>query len=367
MMGFQIEFLHLNVMKSEEVNKETGPDVENGSIKEKKLDRILDCEHNYLVLPEKKALALGEGRKRSWVWKYFEKLSNYVFRCNVCSAALSIKGCNTNNMNRHVRSKHPDIYKMETGKRYCSEQVSDIGSEVEIPELNWPEDCDESKNGGKEYIICVCGPPLLGDSRLQYTSRNSATLHCLQMVQCAGKTLLDPSFSPSFLFYAIATLRNYLHSEVKRRKPKPRSWIWDYFTRVSGTLAQCKICSRNICHGGNATGNMNRHMKMLHKDVYVNYVLVAGDDGNITKAEEEWAWIWKLFSNDEDDYYKCKICMFKLAKSEDINNSVDSILHHLKSEHGVVSHDQIITSVECDNTVDECTVAVDFLKDSEDI
>lgn len=47
---------------------------------------------------------------------------------------------------------------------------------------------------------------------------------------------------------------------VKQR----RSWIWSYFSRMSGTLAQCKLCQRTICHGGNATGNMNRHLKMVH-------------------------------------------------------------------------------------------------------
>ncbi|CAH0723928.1 unnamed protein product, partial [Brenthis ino] len=43
-----------------------------------------------------------------------------------------------------------------------------------------------------------------------------------------------------------------------------RSWVWSYFKRVTSTLAQCTLCNRNICHGGNATGNMNRHLKMIH-------------------------------------------------------------------------------------------------------
>lgn len=52
-----------------------------------------------------------------------------------------------------------------------------------------------------------------------------------------------------------------------------RSWIWSYFRRISATLAQCKICERNICHGGNATGNMNRHLKIIHNKTSGMYYL----------------------------------------------------------------------------------------------
>ncbi|GBP42923.1 hypothetical protein EVAR_87303_1 [Eumeta japonica] len=41
----------------------------------------------------------------------------------------------------------------------------------------------------------------------RHNARNSAALNCLRVTQCAGLTLLDPSsFSPAFLFCAIATL-----------------------------------------------------------------------------------------------------------------------------------------------------------------
>ncbi|XP_047997436.1 uncharacterized protein LOC125235023 [Leguminivora glycinivorella] len=118
-------------------------------------------------------------------------------------------------------------------------------------------------------------------------------------------------------------------------KKAHRSWVWSYFKKLSGTQAQCKLCNRNISHGGNATGNMNRHIKMIHKEVY-------------TKVADENSWVWKVFESDEDEFYSCKICQFKCTKYANIDKSVLCILKHLKADHGVVSGDQIITSVDCD-------------------
>lgn len=47
---------------------------------------------------------------------------------------------------------------------------------------------------------------------------------------------------------------------------------------LSDTLAKCKMCNRTICHGRSATGNLNRHMKMKHLDIYTNNLLIAGNE-----------------------------------------------------------------------------------------
>ncbi|CAH2085769.1 unnamed protein product [Euphydryas editha] len=261
-VGFQIEFLQFSMLKDDK----TQPVILE-EVCEEATDEIVKIETDkddagtqYILVPRKKKLkrTYEFSRKRSWVWKYFERMTNIIYRCNLCNVVLSIKGCNTNNMNRHVRTRHPSVYKSEVDKKKDFTDIDQL-------DTSWKKDDENDKD-------------------------------------------LDESLDI-----------------LKQR----RSWIWSYFRRVSNTLAQCKICNRNICHGGNATGNMNRHLKMIHNK--------TADDNN---------WVWKVFENAEDDFYTCKICQFKCMKFADVEKSIKCFLHHLKNEHGVISGDQIITGTE---------------------
>ncbi|XP_034828444.1 uncharacterized protein [Maniola hyperantus] len=269
-VGFQIEFLQLNEkddLKPQPVMVEQICEVTGEMVT---VEQKPEEDDNFLLMPSKKKrrnkISCEFGRKRSWVWKYFDKLTNIIYRCNLCNAVLSIKGCNTNNMNRHVRTRHPGIYKAEIENKH-----DDTTTKCDIDFVDFV-DLGQKKND-------------------DFIKTKDDTLH------------------------------------VMRQR---RSWIWSYFNRISGTLAQCKLCNRNICHGGNATGNMNRHLKMVH---------------NKTAVPDDHNWIWKVFEN-EAEQLACKICHFKCIKFDDVENSIKCILHHLKREHGVVSSDQIITETE---------------------
>lgn len=51
------------------------------------------------------------GRRRSWIWSYFE-LKDGSARCRVCSEYLqACKGGSTGNMHRHMSAKHPEVFK----------------------------------------------------------------------------------------------------------------------------------------------------------------------------------------------------------------------------------------------------------------
>lgn len=118
-----------------------------------------------------------------------------------------------------------------------------------------------------------------------------------------------------------------------------RSWIWCYFSRVTSSQAQCKLCSRHISHAGNASGNMNRHLRRIHNKTAEYYE---------TEKILETQWIWKVIDRCDDGGYSCKICEFRSENgSEEISN-LTSMLAHLKAEHGIVSGDQIITEGEQD-------------------
>ncbi|XP_026730302.1 uncharacterized protein LOC113495654 isoform X2 [Trichoplusia ni] len=286
-VGFRIEFLNLNMLK-DDGDPKTQP-VLLGEVCETTTDHILEKEEDaegivdkpvegnmHYVLLEGKKKARRESaapRKRSWVWKYFDKLSNIIYRCRLCSVVLSIKGCNSNNMNRHVRSRHPTVFKSEVTKRDRVENMHVITSVTDTP-----------------YAIKT------------------------EEIYASDRDYEEVTDSPT----------------QKMR----RSWIWSYFERVSSTHAQCKLCKRHICHGGNATGNMNRHLKMIHH-----------------KTAYDQSWVWKVFETCESDFYSCKICQYKCMKGTDIEKSMTSILNHLKLEHGVVSGDQIITGTDVETEV----------------
>ncbi|CAG9580014.1 unnamed protein product [Danaus chrysippus] len=271
-VGFQIEFLQFNMLKdddgkSQPVILEEVCEADEIVKCEEKTDKDLISNMQYVLVPRKKKLKKSYefSRKRSWVWKYFDKLTNIIYRCNLCNVVLSIKGCNTNNMNRHVRTRHPGVYKSEVEKKKDLQESENL-------DMTWKKEIDSDKEL---------------DETIEY----------------------KPSSS----------------TDTKHG----RSWIWSYFQRVTSTLAQCKLCKRNICHGGNATGNMNRHLKMIHHK--------TADDNN---------WVWKVFENTEEHFFSCKICNFKCMKFDDVDKSIRCILQHLKTEHGVISGDQIITGTE---------------------
>lgn len=97
-------------------------------------------------------------RKRSWVWKYFDRLSNIIYRCRLCNVVLSIKGCNSNNMNRHVRTRHPLVFKSEVTKRERVDSVHVVTSEVDTPyaiktEEIYASDKDYEEISGKNIFF----------------------------------------------------------------------------------------------------------------------------------------------------------------------------------------------------------------------
>ncbi|KAJ0177662.1 hypothetical protein K1T71_006535 [Dendrolimus kikuchii] len=272
-MGFRIEFLNFSMMKEDEfkdkpiiLEEMIGATETVQDIVEPPPENTDEVGLQYVLIERRKKKRVLQGsvesRKRSWVWKYFVKLSSILYRCNLCNVLLSIKGCNTNNMNRHIRTRHPVEFSREISK-----------------------------------------------------------------IDCGGLEVSDDTETP----YAIKTEEIYASDSLDKSKTEKesntprRSWVWSYFERITSTQAKCNICKRNISHGGNATGNMNRHLKMIH---------------NKTGCD----WVWKVMeTNDDDDSYTCKICQYNKKKLSDPTKNMSFILQHLKYVHGVESGDQIIT------------------------
>ncbi|XP_063367503.1 uncharacterized protein LOC134655922 [Cydia amplana] len=392
-VGFRIEFLQLNVLNEDGAEK-TQPvllgEVCEGPTEEVVSEKTIaqtDCELSnvqYVLIPRKRKYKREhETRKRSWVWKYFDKLSTIIFRCNICNVVLSIKGCNTNNMNRHVRTRHPNVYQVEVGGKGEADSILDL-QEVETPyavktEEITDKDYDDrsvvespDKKAHRSWVWSYFKKLSGTQAQCKLCNRNishggNATGNMNRHIKMIHKEVYTKKAHRSWVWSYFKKLsgtqvqcklcnRNIshggnatgnmnrhikmIHKEVYTKvagglAKAHRSWVWSYFKKLSGTQVQCKLCNRNISHGGNATGNMNRHIKMIHKEVY-------------TKVADENSWVWKVFESDEDDFYSCKICQFKCNKYANIDKSVLCILKHLKADHGVVSGDQIITSVDCD-------------------
>ncbi|KAL4707187.1 hypothetical protein ACJJTC_009951, partial [Scirpophaga incertulas] len=115
------------------------------------------------------------------------------------------------------------------------------------------------------------------------------------------------------------------------KKKHLRSWVWGFFDRVSRNICKCRLCWKNISH---SLSNMNRH---LSTDILF---FLAN------------CWIWRVFDRTEDNFCVCRIsdCKYKLAYSD---KCVSYILRHLRTDHDVVSDEQVISGTESEHEVEQ--------------
>lgn len=48
-------------------------------------------------------------RKRNNVWYHYSIVQNDIAKCNICSEKVSFSGRSTDNLLRHLKTKHPTV------------------------------------------------------------------------------------------------------------------------------------------------------------------------------------------------------------------------------------------------------------------
>ncbi|XP_028026098.1 uncharacterized protein LOC114239880 isoform X1 [Bombyx mandarina] len=355
---FRIEFIEVN-MSNDDVDPKTHSivieDVCEVNKTAKEIQHVNTEDHVICEEKKKEKNETSKPRKRSWIWKYFEKLGNIKYRCNICKVVLSVKGTSTTNLKRHVRTRHPHVYIRELSKIKSSTDSelrldTDTASHLQNRGIN----ANDHRVDGLNEVSLVDN---MEKKKFKYNvnqSKASGNRLRRSWVWSYFK-IVSPTHARCKLCgrlinhgrYSSGNLNRHLNVVHKKKTQPPetrskglrRSWIWCYFSRVTSSQAQCKLCSRHISHAGNASGNMNRHLRRIHNKTAEYYE---------TEKILETQWIWKVIDRCDDGGYSCKICEFRSENgSEEISN-LTSMLAHLKAEHGIVSGDQIITEGEQD-------------------
>ncbi|GBP52287.1 hypothetical protein EVAR_9199_1 [Eumeta japonica] len=226
-------------------------------------------------------------------------------------------------------------------------------------------------------------------------------------IGCRSRHNFTRNIGRRFLLYKAI---NFVPGPRSGKGKKRRSWIWSYF--VKGTdMCVCKICATELKNNKNSTGNLIRHIKLKHQNIYktlrletdaltlenldinpeavqdplaesseahknsgvVDYYKNAvheldiqcyDEDGNDISNEnmkiigDDKEWVWQLVSNEpEEESYKCFMCDQNFDKTLDHEKDLTKIYDHMNSDHGVISAVQIISDEGVTDTSlsnDEC-------------
>lgn len=173
------------------------------------------------------------------MWNYFIPTVPDRAQCTFCSADISYKGKSTNNLLRHLRTKHEEITKDGT-------------FEAKI------ESCT-TEDGSTYYVLSAPAeqPPSPTRSDSSFQEANSVRIHFLFLIHFCR-----------WLFYNFALQESESYNPFKRR-----GGVWKYFTANSKQKAKCKLCSTVISFKGGSTTNLLRHMKSKHVGVKVPHKL----------------------------------------------------------------------------------------------
>lgn len=83
-----------------------------------------------------------KSRRRGIVWNYFIPTLPDRAQCSFCSADISYKGKSTNNLLRHLRTKHSENSKTESSDHKVESCLSESGSTYYV--LSTPVDQPQS-------------------------------------------------------------------------------------------------------------------------------------------------------------------------------------------------------------------------------
>lgn len=102
-------------------------------------------------------------KRRGVVWNYFIPTTQDRAQCTFCSADISYKGKSTNNLLRHLRTKHADLTKNETLETKIESCTTEDGSTyyvlstpAEQPPSPTPSNSSFQEVRNSSFILSIC-------------------------------------------------------------------------------------------------------------------------------------------------------------------------------------------------------------------
>ena len=188
-------------------------------------------------------------RKKSGVWKFFEKKGNVEdypngAKCKVCDKMLSYNSVSmsTTGLWDHMKQKHENVMKKGSRENFMLEMnLNKLDKSVEMPikqELVQPD----SSSKVLDYMINT-------DIESQCTEQN-----------------LD---NPENIEDPISTS----HFTIQKQDNWGRSPVWEFVDKLDGGLAKCKVCDKVMVNRAGSTTALIAHIMNTHTETEAAYIL----------------------------------------------------------------------------------------------
>ncbi|XP_023944171.2 uncharacterized protein LOC112050199 isoform X1 [Bicyclus anynana] len=276
-----------------------------------------------------------EGRFRSWTRKYYSILNERFLECKICQCYLKRSSGNTKgNINRHIKLKHPYVYFNEAHSKTI---------------------CRDDKGGRKPIAQVFLSTNELAKNQLE--ENDSASLehepHVSNIDRSEDEAPDDENTPVVKLSEAELKIVEELNKKAMRRKRTKKSpyysWTRKYYIRINEKFIKCKICRKSFKTNIASTGNVRRHIRVKHKDIYLKetqalpevsqpshndksdakeYLVILGRDK--TKKRPYYSWTRKYYTRINENFIKCKICR-NIFRTDIASTS--NVRRHIKAKH----------------------------------
>ncbi|XP_052739949.1 uncharacterized protein LOC112050199 isoform X3 [Bicyclus anynana] len=282
-----------------------------------------------------------EGRFRSWTRKYYSILNERFLECKICQCYLKRSSGNTKgNINRHIKLKHPYVYFNEAHSKTI---------------------CRDDKGGRKPIAQVFLSTNELAKNQLE--ENDSASLehepHVSNIDRSEDEAPDDENTPVVKLSEAELKIVEELNKKAMRRAHY--SWTRKYYVRMNDKFIKCKICRRSYKTNAASTGNVRRHIRVKHNDIYLKETQLPevarndkSDANESTEDEKESdvvdepikitrrdgkikSWTRKYYQKINDRLIMCLICQKFLRMN---------IHRHIKQRHPAIYLKENPTTVE---------------------
>ncbi|XP_023944184.2 uncharacterized protein LOC112050199 isoform X2 [Bicyclus anynana] len=347
-----------------------------------------------------------EGRFRSWTRKYYSILNERFLECKICQCYLKRSSGNTKgNINRHIKLKHPYVYFNEAhSKTICRDdkggrkpiaqvflstnelaknqlEENDSASLEHEPHVsNIDRSEDEAPDDENTPVVKLSEAELkiveeLNKKAMQTQALPEVSQPSPNDVSDANEINEDEKESHSKESVTIESRDNEVQDkmfgveeaesdniseEVEKRRAH-YSWTRKYYVRMNDKFIKCKICRRSYKTNAASTGNVRRHIRVKHNDIYLKETQLPevarndkSDANESTEDEKESdvvdepikitrrdgkikSWTRKYYQKINDRLIMCLICQKFLRMN---------IHRHIKQRHPAIYLKENPTTVE---------------------
>ncbi|RVE50168.1 hypothetical protein evm_005191 [Chilo suppressalis] len=194
--------------------------------------------------------------KWSWVRKYMRNINDRCKQCRICSSVLRLASGSNKDMIRHIRAKHANIFEKEfvanwSNKKRQKKQSDDTESQKEKINISSKE--DENEDDDKD----------LSDSRNE-TEESTKCEDVQEIIEI--------------------TTNSKMYIQPYSGIPMRYCWVKDYSKKLDDEKWQCSLCLTELRMRPGYYGNMKRHIRNKHPNIYQKELLHFVSESDAVKT-----------------------------------------------------------------------------------